>query len=82
MYVCASQQRDVECACIWYTVCIKYTHVPLQVPVVKQESDGDLTASINDISSQEEDGLLADNMSEGMDSETSQSGTCKLCYVK
>ena len=54
------------------TYCI-YTYLPLQVPV-KQESDGDLTASINDVSSQEEDGLLADTMSEGVDSEGSQSG--------
>ncbi|XP_065903302.1 uncharacterized protein [Dysidea avara] len=53
-----------------------------EVPVVKQESDGDLTASINDISSQEEDGLLADNMSEGMDSETSQSGVGSFQHIK
>ena len=48
---------------------------------MKQESDGDLTASINDISSQEEDGVLADGTNEVIDNESSQSGTSKLCYV-
>jgi len=70
--------------CISYTPFVYSGHQikhSLQAPVVKQESDGDLTVSINDISSQEEDGVLADTMNEGIDNESSQSGMSKLCYV-
>jgi len=76
---CAVLSSSMVVLMYMFVIRILYTtiySISFQAPVMKQESDGDFTASVNDISSQEEDGSLADNMTEGMDNESSQSGRC------